>query len=209
MNTLLKTTLLTLLLALGLAGSASAQNRIGTVDLRKLFDGFWKTRQADTALKGSAADLDKEHKGLMESFAKGEDEYKKLLSAANDLTYSIEEREKRKKLAEDKLVELNTLRTNIKQFEDQAKESLNTQRLRMRENVLKEIKDAIAIVARGETYDLVLDTSADSRNETPMVVFTTGASDLTEKVLAKLNVDAPKDLPTPDEKKDEKKGGSK
>jgi len=201
MKTMLKITLLSLILTCGMVLPASAQSKIATLDLRKLFDGYWKTRQADTALKTSAADLDKEHKGLLESYTKATEDWKKQMSSANDMAVSTEEREKRKKAAEDKLVELKQLEDNIKQFEAQAKENLDTQRRRMRENVLKEIREVISEVAKSDSIDLVLDTAADSINSTPVVIFTNGASDLTEKVLKKLNANAPADLPKTEEKK--------
>ena len=51
MKNTVKLTLATLVLALVLgATAASAQGRIATVDLKKLFDSYWKTKQADAAL---------------------------------------------------------------------------------------------------------------------------------------------------------------
>ena len=51
MHKLLRKLLPALLLISLLGSSASAQTRIGTVDLRKIFDSYWKTKQADAALK--------------------------------------------------------------------------------------------------------------------------------------------------------------
>ncbi len=34
-----------------LSGSALAQTKIATVDLRKLFDGYWKTKQAQADIQ--------------------------------------------------------------------------------------------------------------------------------------------------------------
>jgi hypothetical protein len=46
----LRTTVLTISLLAFLSVPALAQTKIGTVDLRKLFDGYWKTKQAQTVL---------------------------------------------------------------------------------------------------------------------------------------------------------------
>ena len=46
----LRTTVLTVSLLAFLSVPALAQTKIGTVDLRKLFDGYWKTKQAQAAL---------------------------------------------------------------------------------------------------------------------------------------------------------------
>jgi Skp family chaperone for outer membrane proteins len=45
-----------------LSGSALAQTKIATVDLRKLFDNYWKTKQAQAAIQERAAQLDKDDK---------------------------------------------------------------------------------------------------------------------------------------------------
>src|SRR2546423_10178644 len=58
--------------------SAPGQGRIATVDLRKVFDNYWKTKQADASLKDRAADMEKEFKSMTGDFDKGKEEYRKL-----------------------------------------------------------------------------------------------------------------------------------
>ena len=57
-----------------------AQNRIATVDLRKIFDNYWKTKQADAALKDRGADLEKDHKTMLDDWKKAKDDYQTLLT---------------------------------------------------------------------------------------------------------------------------------
>src|ERR1017187_7859125 len=106
MKSLVRKLVLPLLLISLLGGSALAQGRIGTVELRKVFDGYWKTKQADAALKDRAADIEKDHKTMLDDWKKAKDEYQTLLGDANNQTLSFEEREKRKKSAEDKLKQI-------------------------------------------------------------------------------------------------------
>src|SRR5213594_3533896 len=106
MKTFLKTILPAFALTALLAGSASAQTKIATIDLRKVFDFYWKTTQATAALKESAADMEKEDKKLLEEYNKLKENYQKILSSANDAAIAPEEKEKRKKAAETKLLEI-------------------------------------------------------------------------------------------------------
>ena len=62
-----------LLLVSLLSGSAWAQGRIATVELRKVFDNYWKTKQADVALKDRAADFEKDHKTMVDDWKKAKD----------------------------------------------------------------------------------------------------------------------------------------
>jgi outer membrane protein len=203
--------LLAALLAGVLTGPAWAQTRIATVDLRKLFDGYWKTKQADAALKERAADLDKEYKGLRDDYQKSKEEYQKLLVSANDQAVAAEERDKRKQAAEAKLKNIKETEEAVVQFERQARTTLDEQKRRMRDNIVSEIRTVVNAKAKSAGFALVVDTTAESVNGTPVVMFTSGENNLTDEVLSQLNVGAPAETAKPAEKKKEepKKEGKK
>ena len=133
---ILRTTVLTIALLAFLSVPALAQTKIGTVDLRKLFDGYWKTKQAQAALNDRKAQLDKDDKGMRDDLKKGSDDYQKLLEQANDQAISADERDRRKSAAADKLRELQDSKNAIDTFERQAQVTLSEQGQRMRENIL-------------------------------------------------------------------------
>ena len=190
------------LLATLLSTSAFAQGRLATVDLRKLFDGYWKTKKADAQLKERAADMEKEHKTMLDDWKKGKDEYASLLADANNQVLSPEERDKRKKAAEDKLKQLKETEDTIQQYERQARSTLDEQRKRMRDSILDEIKTAVSAKAKSSGFSLVIDTAAESANNTPVVLYTNDENDMTKVILDQLNANAPADLPKTDEKAD-------
>ena len=202
--------LIPILLVLVVCGSSAlAQTRIATVDLRKLFDGYWKTKQADAALKDRAADLDKEFKSLGDDYKKTGEEYQKLLASANDQAVSAEERDKRKQSAEAKLKEIKEKQETMGQFERQARSTLDEQRRRMRETILGEIRTQLNAKAKTAGYGLVVDSAAESVNNTPVFLYNNGENDMTDDVLKQLNLGAPlettKPTPANDEKIDDKK----
>ena len=210
MKKLFRRMFLAALLAGVLSVPAWAQSRIATVDLRKLFDGYWKTKQADAALKDRAADLDKEYKGLSEDYQKLKEDYQKLLADANDQAVSAEERDKRKRLADSKLKSIKETEDTVLQFQRQARTTLDEQRRRMRDNILTEIRTVVNAKAKSAGFSLVVDTAAESANGTPVVLFTNGENELTEGVLSQLNAGAPVELPKPaDKKQDEPKQDEK
>ena len=176
---------------LGLIAAASAQGKIGIIDLRKVFDDYHKTRTADTMLKDQAADLDKERKAMMEQYQKSTDDYKAALEGANDQAVSIDEREKRKKTAESRLLDIKKLEQDISQFDRQARATLEEEQRKLRDKILVEIRGVINNKAKSEGYTLVVDSAAESINKTPVVMYTNGEHDLTTAVLAELNKNAP------------------
>jgi outer membrane protein len=185
------------LLMIFLSGAALADTKIGTVDLRKLFDNYWKTKAAQAAIQERAAQLDKDDKAMKDDLKKGSDDYQKLLSQINDPVISNEERDRRKLTAEEKLKQLQGSKTAIEQFERQAQSTLGEQRQRMRDNILGEIKTAVNAKAKLENFALVLDSAAETVNGTLAVVYNNGQNDITETILSQLNAGTPIDVTKP------------
>src|SRR5262245_52392195 len=131
-----KTITLALATLLFSTGPIFAQQKIGFIDLKKCFDNYWKTKQADSNLKERATDLDKARKGMIDDAQKAGDEYKKLLDSANDQAIAATERDKKKKAAEDKLLEIRQLEQSVQQFDRQSRTTLAEQQRRLRDNIL-------------------------------------------------------------------------
>ncbi len=182
-----------------LTGSARAQGRIGTINLTNVFDNYWKTKQANAAIAESKADIEKDHKTMLDDYKKTNEQYQALLADANNQLFSAEERNKRQKSAEDKRKQVKEAQELIVDYERRASARIDEQLRRMRETILGEIRSAITAKAKAAGYALVLDTSAQSYLQTPIVLYSSGENDLTEAVLGQLNAAAPLDSAKPDE----------
>ena len=193
----LRTTVLSISLLAFLSVPALAQTKIGTVDLRKLFEGYWKTKQAQAALTDRQVQLGKDIKSMNDDLKKGGEEYQKLLEQASDQAISADQRDKRKLASADKLKDLQDRKAALDQFQRQAQVTLQEQQMRMRENILGEIKVAVTAKARAGGYSLVIDAAAETANATTAVVYSSGENDLTDEVLKQLNAGAPIDLTKP------------
>jgi outer membrane protein len=207
MNKCTKVFILGLLLMTVSAGAAMGQGRIGTIDLKKVFDTYWKTKQADAVIKDRAADMEKEYKNMLGDFEKSKTDYQNTLSDANNQALSSEERDKRKKSAEDKLKQLKELEDTITTYRRTATTTLEDQKKRMRDNILGEIKTIVTAKAQAAGFSMVIDSAAESFNATPVVMYLASDSnnDITTPVLSQLNAGAPTDTPKSDEKKPDTK----
>jgi Skp family chaperone for outer membrane proteins len=205
MKTLRMTTLVTVALLLAW-GAGAAETKIGTIDLQKVFEGYWKTRLANAAIQEEVTGLQKDNKALIEEHGKAVEEYKKALDEANNQAVSSDEREKRKKEAEGRLIKVNDLRQTIEQFERTAKGNIEEKLRQSREKIVKEIKEVIAAKSKSAGMSMVFDSGTAEVGRLPVVLYTSGANDLTEEILTQLNANAPPELPKADEKKpDDKK----
>jgi Skp family chaperone for outer membrane proteins len=174
-----------------LSSAAQAETKIGLIDLRKVFDKYYKTLQADSNLKDEAGDLEKQRKEMVDNFKKGEDEWKKLLDKSNDQAITAEERAKSKQAAEKKLIELKDMETTVAQFERSSRAKLGEKQRRKRDAILEEIREVINTKAKAAGYTMVVDIAAASINDTPVILYNNGENDFTESVLTQLNAAAP------------------
>jgi outer membrane protein len=205
MKYLLSKTVLTLLLTTLLTGTAFAQTRIGTIDLKKAFDIYWKRKEALTTLNDEKNDLEKDFKNMVEEAKKAREAYQKLLSDASDSAISSEEREKRKKLAEDKFKQVRDKEEDATRFNRDATARLEERQKRFTDSLVNEIRNVISAVAKTHSLSQVLDVSS------PTVLYTNGENDITDEVIKQLNANAPaaRSDDTKEEKKDDKKSEKK
>jgi len=185
-------TILTVCLLAVMTVSASAQTKIVSVDMKKLFDSYWKTKQAQSALESRLTELRKEIKDMTDGLEKTQNEYKQLLDQATDQAISPDEREKRKQSAGDKAKEMSNSKIALDQFQRQAEAQLADQKQRMSSNITTEIRNVVTAQAKASGATVVLNA-----NITDIIVFTDPATDITDNVLKQLNAGAPIDVTKP------------
>lgn len=199
MTTLLKKLIPLLVLFVG--SSAFAQYRIATIDLNRVFTNYWKTKQAQMVIDERKADVEKTEKEMVATFNKAKEDYQKMLDSVNDPAVSSEEKDKRKKAAEDKLRELKDQDENLSQFDRGSRTELEDQFNRTRNNIVSDIRTAVSAKAKTDGYTLVIDTQAQSIMQTPVVLYCApGDNDITDAIIKQINVGAPVDAPKSDEK---------
>jgi Skp family chaperone for outer membrane proteins len=140
-----------------LPATAQAQVKMGIVDLRKVFDGYYKTKEADAKIKSEAGDLEKTAKGMLEDYKKANEEYKQLMESANDAAVSADEKQKRRKSAEDKLLEIRQLEQQVQQYQRQSEATLLEKRRRMRDQILREIRETVVAKSKAAGFTFVID----------------------------------------------------
>ena len=187
-------TILTAALLAAMSFSAAAQSKLASVDMKKVFSNYWKTKQADAALENRFNELRKELKDMGDSLEKAQTDYKALLDQANDTAISPDERDKRKLAATAKAKEISTSKTTLDQFQRQAEAQLADEKQRMNGNLVTDIKNAVADKAKAGGYTVVLNSN---NSDVLTVLYCDPKIDITDAVLAQLNAGAPIDLTRP------------
>jgi outer membrane protein len=175
-----------------MSAPAFAQTKIATVDMKKVFNGYWKKKEAENLLDKSKVDRRKDLKDMSDNLDKTQADYKQLLDQANDPAISAEERDKRKTAATAKAKEFNSQKVEFEQYQRSAESSLQDKSQRMSANLLAEIQKAVGDQAKVGGYALVLNSAAIET-----VVYTDSSTDITDTVLKQLNAGAPIDVTKP------------
>jgi Skp family chaperone for outer membrane proteins len=191
----MKKTMQIALVVLGLAGfgfsGIAAEQKIAVFNLRKAFEGYYKTIQSNVSLKQEVADVDKERAQMIENGRRHQEEWQVLIDKANDQAISADEREKSKQAAAQKYAELETDKQSINDFDRQAAARLREKQNMRRDDIVKEIRGVLEAHAKSGGYTMVFDSSGESMNMVPTLLYSSGLDDLTESIIKELNAAAP------------------
>ena len=191
----MKKIIFTVLTCMALTFCANAQSqKIATFSMRKAFDGYFKTKQADIAIKARAAEFDEEAKKFQEEYEKITKDYAAAQAKVDDPTISDDARAIRKKEAENILLEIKKLESTITQFRQSAQSTLMETQNRHRNNILKEITELVSKRAQKDGYTMVIDVGAMSADRSLVVIYSDGKNDITDDILKQLNANAPADI---------------
>lgn len=189
MNILTRSLLVSLLLGLT-SLSVQAQNRFAVINMKTVFDGYWKTKQSDATIKERQAEYEKERRKMQEDFEKLNAEFRELDRSARDPAVSEEEQRKRRDAANSKLLEIREIERSVRDYDTNFRTQIADQIQRLRENIFRDIREVVEARSKAAGYNLVLNTAAE-QNQVPVIMFTAGLPDLTQEVLNELNAKAP------------------
>jgi Skp family chaperone for outer membrane proteins len=169
----------------------AAEPKIATFNFQKAYDAYYKSIQSALAIKRDVTDVKKEEAQRIDIAKKHDEEYRQLIDKANDQAVSAEQRDKSKKLADDKRAELEVDRQTLSEFEQRAKLHIQTEEERRTTDIIKEIRSVVDAHAKSAGYSLVLDSSGESAYHVPVLLYSNGTDDLTESIIKELNAAAP------------------
>jgi len=185
-----KYVILTLVLAvLGSAVStASAQAlKIGTVDMKKVFESYYKTKDAEAKINEARNNAKKELEDRLDIQKKKMEEVQKMNTEIENPALSKEAKETKTKTRDEAIAELRTMDRENSEFRANREKQLQEQSVRMRAGIVEEINKIVDAKVKAESYDLVFDKSGPSLNGVPIVLYSRDTYEFTNDVVAALN----------------------
>lgn len=187
---------LSLVLSLGFTGTASAELKIGSVDMKKIFESYWRTKEAETKMSETRATLKRDLDERNEKRKELQDKIEKLNDEVRKPELSKDKAQTKMKEREEKIAEWQNMMRELQQYQAEKEKQLADQTLRIRNGLVEEIRKIVDEKVKAASYDLVFDTSGNSINNVPVVMYAKESYDFTKEVIEKLNADRPKSAPT-------------
>ena len=184
-----------LAIAVGLAaapGTAQAQMKVGTIDMKQVFDTYHKTKDAEAKINESRAQAQKELAERLDTFNKAQEQARKLNDEAGKAELSEKAKAEKVKALNEKLQELGVMQREVQEFQQTRERQLSEQSVRSRNTLVEEINKVVADAVKSAGYDLVFDKSGQSLNAVNFLVHSKESFDFTTDVISKLNADQKK-----------------
>lgn len=175
----------------------SAEAKIAVIQMKKVFEGYWKTKKAEAGIKDEAMKLEQRVQAMTEERQKLIEQHQRMTRAADDPALSATERVKRKQSAEAKLLEIREVEKAVQEFDQRARAQLIEQRKNLTDKLVAEISDAVSAKAKAQGFTLVIDSSGMTGPSQPVIVFFSGKDDLTETILKDINETDPDKTSSP------------
>lgn len=177
----------------GTVGTASAQVKVATVDMNKIFSAYYKTKDAEARINDARAAAKKELDDRMDTHKTTLEEIKKLDEEINKPELSKDAKDEKGRVRDQKLSEFRNLEREINEFRSTREKQLQEQAVRMRNGIVEEITKIVQEKVKAENYDIVLDRSGNSLNGVPILVFAKPDIDFSEVIIDQLNKSKPQD----------------
>ena len=178
--------------SIALALPIQAQQKIGTIDMQKVFTAYYKTRDAETKLQEAQKAYKDELDQRMDIYKKNLDTINKYNEEINRPELSGASKDQKAQERDSKIAETKGLEKEITDFRTAREKELQEQMNRMRQGIVEEIMRVVNDQVKAANYDLVFDKSGQSLNSgVPVLVFARENMDFSESVITKLNANRP------------------
>jgi len=168
-----------------LSAPAQTAPKILTVDLAKLFDNHWKTKeqmaklQADEAkAQDQLAAITKDGNGLVEQFKEADEQSKNPTATADA---------KAKKLYD----QIQAKRQEQNQFVQSTRSAIQQRSQTFKTMMVDDLSTLAVGIAKAKGATILIDKSGPTMSGVPAILYADPALDITDEVMAKINADRP------------------
>ena len=171
--------------------AADAQMKVGTVDLSRIFQDYYKTKEAETRMNESRLAAKKEMDDRIEARAKLLEDINTLNRDLEKKEFSAAAREEKIRMRDDKIAEARGVEREINEFKTSRERQLGEQAARLRNAIVEDIMKVVNERSKSGGYDLLFDKSGHSFSSVPVILYSRESFDFTADVVTTLNKTKP------------------
>lgn len=173
--------------------AAAADSQTAYVSMRRVFDEYYKTERANAIIKSRAQTAELERKDIVDSLKKLKTTFDNQIAEARDKSLNESARESKKDQAESTYAQLRETEERLERFEHSSQRQFAEEMREKQQELVEEIRGVIANYAKEKGFNLVLDVSGKTFNNTESVVYYDPATEITDQIIAIINKNAPTD----------------
>ena len=169
----------------------SAELKIGTIDLQRAMTDYYKWDEVTQQIKQRDTSYVKELEPLRLEGTRLEREARELALSIQDNALSNSVRDEKKKLFEQKQVDLSEIRMRFDDLQLKRQTDLQKYSVQTRKQIADDVLTVTRKIGETEGFNLILNANK-AEPISADVLFSKNVDDITEKVLARLNAGKPR-----------------
>jgi outer membrane protein len=174
----------------------SAELKIGTIDLQRAMTDYYKWDEVTQQIKQRDTSYVKELEPLRLEGTRLEREARELALSIQDNALSSSVRDEKKKLFEQKQVDLGEIRMRFDDLQLKRQTDLQKYSVQTRKQIADDVLTVTRKIGETEGFNLILNANK-AEPISADVLFSKNVDDITEKVLARLNAGKPRQSAEP------------
>jgi len=155
--------------------------------MNRTFREYNKTKDAEAKINDAKNQAKKEYDERADTYKKALDDINNLNKQLEAPALSVDAKAQKGKERDDKISNIKNMEREITEFRQTRERQLQEQALRMREGIVKEIKDVVMEKVKQNNLDLVFDKSGNSLNGVEVLLYSRDSIDFTNDVITVLN----------------------
>jgi outer membrane protein len=179
-----------------LTAHAQMAPKILVVDLAKLFDNHWKTKEQQVKLKADGAKAQDQIAQLQKDGNALVDQFKELDEQSKNPTATAEAKAKAQADAQKLYDQIQQKRSELNSFAQNTQSTLRQRFETFKTLMIEEITKVAVDIAKKKGATFLLDKSGPTLVGVSNILYYDASLDITDEVMAELNKDAPAVTPT-------------
>lgn len=175
----------------------AADMKVGTVDMNKVFQSYYKTKDAENKINEQLAAFQSEFNSRQELYRKSLEDIQEMNKKMEDKAVAQAKKDDLAKQREGKIQENQQMGRELESFQRTRAKQIDEQRARERNRIVEEIMDVVKKKVGADNFDLVFDKGGLSFSQVPVVLFSRDNWEFSEDIIRTLNKNRPAESAAP------------